>query len=67
MWTGKNHSKLQRVEADLFENGGKISPFSDKNRYLWTGPEGLFTWSLEGERPQVGEVTCLSIYSLILS
>ena len=38
VWAGKNHSKMQRVEADLFENRGKISPFSDKNRYLWTGP-----------------------------
>ena len=33
-WTGKNDSKTQGVDADVFLNGEKKSPFSNKRGYV---------------------------------
>ena len=35
---GQKPFKNATCGSRSFENRGKISPFSDKNRYLWTGP-----------------------------
>ena len=66
VWAGKNHSKMQRVEADLFENRGKISVFRQKQIPVDGAIGPVYVKLGGGGRPQVGEVTYLSIYSLIL-
>ena len=39
VWTGKKDYKAQGVNAFFFWKGIKKSLFSDKNRYIWTGPK----------------------------
>ena len=38
MWTDEKDSNMLRLDAYLFANRGKRSPFSKISRYMWTGP-----------------------------